>query len=502
MWTQGFLIITIRLVHVRGARLNLPISTLNLEVQLMPSPFISKVRVEGMHGQFNVEIALQEGLNVLYGQNGRGKTTLLHLIANALELDFGRFRHLRFEKIEINISNGTTLDIMPGDEEAVAVFLDGNAVQWREDGTERSSLDREKLRVALGNRPNYLPAFRSILERVRNDTFLSALTSSQQQEFDRIRAAELQILKNDGIPPSRYGSRTDTPSLTAQKTLQCRQWFGAFSPIIRYPSIGEVTEKLEIEFRDAELDVAAFERRMFSDFFLGTMRALLSSRDLPSEQEVETLLQRIRAAVYVDEEASSELHGPKVIHQLAQAVDSVAAEAARAGAAEKRVLRLYAETLEKRGQERRNSFEKIKKFETAVNKFLDSKTLHITEGARFASRTRGTYVESENLQRSSLTSLSSGERQVLTMLFSASRLSAMSGAFLIDEPELSLHIDWQRIVLSELMAQAGGRQIIACTHSPEVGADHLYAVQIFEPTPYRPNRVQPDVSDTLSDESL
>lgn len=468
----------------------------------MQSPFISKVRVEGMHGQFDIEIKLEAGLNVLYGQNGRGKTTLLHLIANALELDFDRFKHLRFDEITIDVSNGANLKILPVKEVGdVTVLLDDIELQWRESGTELVSSDRSLLRNALGNRPNYLPAFRSILERVRNDTFLQALTPQQQQEFDRIRVVEAQIIKGDGASPSRFGGRTDPTALTAQKTLQCRQWFGSFTPIIRYPSIGEVTEKMETEFREAELDSAAFERRMFSDFFVGTMRALLSSRDLPSEQEVETLLQRIRAAVYEDDDANSEFHGPQIIHQLAQAVDSVAAEAARAGAAEKRVLRLYAEILEKRGEVRRSSFEKIKKFETAVNKFLDGKTLHIGEGGRYG-RSRATYVESENLHRHSLTSLSSGERQVLTMLFSASRLSATSGAFLIDEPELSLHVDWQRIVLSELMAQAGGRQIIACTHSPEVGADHLHSVQFFEPVPSRSRIEQDGSSDPLMDDAL
>lgn len=471
----------------------------------MENPTIDAVRVEGMHGQFNINVEFQPGLNVLYGQNGRGKTTLLHLIANTLELDFERFRFLRFQSIEIDVSNGAQLRILPSKSEdgPVSVSLDNNELQWRDDGSDDAEGDRAILRGVLGHRPNYLPAFRSILERVRNESFSVTLNSAQQVEFDRIRLSESRIQKIDlGISSSRYSSRGEGSSLTAQKTLQCRQWFGHFSPLIRYPSIMEVTERLETEFRDAELEVAALERRMFSDFFLGTMRALLSGQDPPSEQEVETLLERIRAAVYVEEENTLEPHGPRIIHQLAQAVDAVAVEGARAGAAEKRVLRLYAEILERRSQERRNSFERIRKFETAVNKFLDNKTLHITEGRRYTQRGRGTYVESENLQQYPLTSLSSGERQVLTMLFSASRLNAMSGAFLIDEPELSLHIDWQRIVLAELMAQSGGRQIIACTHSPEVGADHSDAVQVFDPSTYSPMHPSKAISDSLLDDSL
>jgi predicted ATP-dependent endonuclease of OLD family len=51
-------------------------------------------------------------------------------------------------------------------------------------------------------------------------------------------------------------------------------------------------------------------------------------------------------------------------------------------------------------------------------------------------------------------------------------MSSADGMLLIDEPELSLHVDWQRVILRELMKQAGDRQIIACTHAPEVTADH------------------------------
>jgi predicted ATP-dependent endonuclease of OLD family len=71
-----------------------------------------------------------------------------------------------------------------------------------------------------------------------------------------------------------------------------------------------------------------------------------------------------------------------------------------------------------------------------------------------------------------LSVLSSGERHVLTLLFSATHMSNNEGMLLIDEPELSLHVNWQRVILEELMKQAGTRQIVACTHAPEVTADH------------------------------
>ena len=38
--------------------------------------------------------------------------------------------------------------------------------------------------------------------------------------------------------------------------------------------------------------------------------------------------------------------------------------------------------------------------------------------------------------------------------------------FLIDEPELSLHVDWQRILFRKLMEQGSSNQFIVATHSP------------------------------------
>lgn len=50
----------------------------------------------------------------------------------------------------------------------------------------------------------------------------------------------------------------------------------------------------------------------------------------------------------------------------------------------------------------------------------------------------------------------------------------MSGqrVVLIDEPEISLHIDWQSLLIPEMVAQLQDRQIITCTHSPMIGADY------------------------------
>ncbi|MCS0205207.1 AAA family ATPase [Vibrio sp. HS-50-1] len=60
--------------------------------------------------------------------------------------------------------------------------------------------------------------------------------------------------------------------------------------------------------------------------------------------------------------------------------------------------------------------------------------------------------------------LSSGEKQMLSFL--CYNMVYTNCPFFIDEPELSLHIDWQRLLLSLMLRQKSNNQFIIATHSP------------------------------------
>ena len=60
--------------------------------------------------------------------------------------------------------------------------------------------------------------------------------------------------------------------------------------------------------------------------------------------------------------------------------------------------------------------------------------------------------------------LSSGEKQMLSFL--SYNAFSEKAIFFIDEPELSLHIDWQRLLLQTLLDQGTGNQFFIATHSP------------------------------------
>lgn len=66
--------------------------------------------------------------------------------------------------------------------------------------------------------------------------------------------------------------------------------------------------------------------------------------------------------------------------------------------------------------------------------------------------------------------LSSGEKQILSFL--VYNAFSKNTVFFIDEPELSLHTDWQRLLVKMLVEQKSGNQLIMATHSPFIYAQY------------------------------
>lgn len=65
-----------------------------------------------------------------------------------------------------------------------------------------------------------------------------------------------------------------------------------------------------------------------------------------------------------------------------------------------------------------------------------------------------------------IASLSSGEKQLVRILIEV--IIAEDNVIIIDEPELSMHIDWQRNLISAMRTVNPDVQIIMATHSPDI----------------------------------
>jgi predicted ATPase len=122
-----------------------------------------------------------------------------------------------------------------------------------------------------------------------------------------------------------------------------------------------------------------------------------------------------------------------------------------------------------------NIYDPLKKFVSLVNSFLAQTKKKISITNRGEVKIFILDVEKK------LTVLSSGERQILIMLAHLSLNSQLpkSGVFIVDEPELSLHIAWQDMFVGAVQEAGPDLQIILATHSPAIiGARKKYYIPL------------------------
>lgn len=67
--------------------------------------------------------------------------------------------------------------------------------------------------------------------------------------------------------------------------------------------------------------------------------------------------------------------------------------------------------------------------------------------------------------------LSSGEKQLLIILLKVFLMDERPAILLMDEPEISLHVEWQHILFEEIRLLNPNCQIITSTHSPSLFGD-------------------------------
>lgn len=109
--------------------------------------------------------------------------------------------------------------------------------------------------------------------------------------------------------------------------------------------------------------------------------------------------------------------------------------------------------------------ERIDKFFELINSLFvnTGKTIEIDDKNRVIFRKGDLTIEMERL--------SAGEKQILLLLFTLFLMEDKPTVLLLDEPEISLHIEWQDRLISLMSELNPNCQIIMTTHSPNIFAD-------------------------------
>ncbi len=436
---------------------------------------IAQIRIAGLHGLQSLSATLSPGLNIVHGKNGVGKTTFLHVLASFAELDLDRFLWITFDTITVTMGDGAVVELKrySGPSPVLQLFVNSTAMGDLTQEKPSTPAMRKVVSDVVGGRPVYLPAFRSILEAVSLRRRADVRRSPwQERAYEQMLERELQ-----GADARRAGwhDPKELAEVTVMKTLQCREWFGEFVPTVRCPSLSEVAEKVSIELSEADYRLANSDVQVSSSVFVDVMAALKAEVSPTRDTEpAYQLAQRIRDLLERLPNSYKGLYGLVGTGDWATRDDDTIS----------RILSVYEKALRTRIEAEQSAYARVETFRSSVNRFLEGKELEFVPDVRQRNSFRDRVKVRVGSRKMGLQALSSGERQVLTLLFSATHMSAVDGMLLIDEPELSLHVGWQRPLLRELMAQVGPRQVVVCTHAFEVAADHPEAVRDLVSEPW------------------
>lgn len=430
-----------------------------------PAPRISAIGVEGLFGrlQYRHEIPTDvEGnpapLLLLYGDNGCGKTTLLNIVHHLLSPADNRghrtaLARIQFKAIDLSLSNGHVITARRKESLigsfTVTVFDSAGGVVARRE---------YKADETLTVRPD--PWDMEHLQALADPE------SDRGAEMDRADDDYTRYLKSQRFVPLflRDERQMDSDIWESDQGLRRRQLEAT------QPRVGPGVRALETALhgasnaiRDLSIVANAVGASGTNTIYLTVLEGLLSGGLSLEEAEPVRLSLQARIDELGKRNNLYAAHGfvPKlellgfreIIERIPPDRVSIAQE----------VLLPFLTGLEKRLESLDPVYQVTSALVSSLNGFLTDKRAH------YQPRT-GLRVTSFNGDPLRPELLSSGERHLLTLLCSAVIARRRSTTFLIDEPEISLNVKWQRKLLPALMEITKGSsvQFLIASHSIEV----------------------------------
>lgn len=409
---------------------------------------LARLIVNGLFDQFehNVHFPDTDDKNpkpsvvVLHGPNGVGKTTVLRMLDGLMRLDFNPFRKVPFSYCSLSFTTGESISI-----ETVKNGSPVRALRVRFEEHE-VILSGEKPGALLEEHHDKVEAFRTEFLRKTEDLKFDFIDTGR---LLRQSAIDENVLSQFGIAPDLYN----------------RVLLRSANPKAKGPQQeGDLAQKIQTFIREAQLNYRSFFSTREPDLFPRILqhiteqpdtqyepRDLLARLDTVHEKDAEM----VRFGLHPDQWNYASLSTFLQLPRTQPGMDSALS-----------ALGAYVDMLESRLAERVLVAERLQTFEEVMKNFLIDKSVTVDRktGLSITTNTGANLKEDQ---------LSSGEYHLLYLMVAALTTRRRGTIVAIDEPEMSMHISWQRKLVGALIKCASGAepQFIFATHSPDIAAE-------------------------------
>ncbi len=455
---------------------------------------ITKISVKKLFGVFDHEIPLNQEsrITILHGPNGVGKTVLFRMLDGLFSSKYSVFREIPFERFCVEFSNGHAL-----------------AVEQR--------FPIQQMRLVEPDQPIAYASFSRLGAQIEISHSQTDGTGIRpySPEYSRARGRRISgivasIPELERIGSDRWWDAASGETLTVEDIADLYDLDPARYPETKPKWLQHISDQVNIRFVQAQRLQSPSDPIEFRNAFEHGRNSVSSTATV--ERYSEEIARKIRntIAIYgqssqrIDSSFPNRLMDASAIHQLrAEALqtklaqlEAKSSELMELGLFERKdvpdlpklglaqenltnVLSVYVQDIE----------EKLSVFDEIANQ-LDILTSIINDRFQhkklLIEKQDGFVVVASNGQRIPIASLSSGEQHELVLFYQLLFAVKPNTLILIDEPEISLHVNWQEQFLADIQraSKLGDYDILIATHSPDIiGDKHDWMVGLGEGEP-------------------
>ncbi len=432
---------------------------------------IKRIEFRNIYGALSGKLKFSTGENFLVGINGCGKTTVLNLIRWVLSPDLSELCTMEHELIKVDV-------LHEGYMYSIQSRIKNNIHELKV-VTRNKKRDFKPIRSPLLISPNMFRARSSRVDRDEIKDQYSRLTPEAHE------VSTFNFLLDELPSPVFIGLERkidDSPSRLKRRQSQRKNISETLSPL------GMATTLMRDAFNTGRRKVVeindTLNRNVLELSFSGVIRDKLDFSSNAALKDTAQKITQLRKR-FDDQKDNKDYYSKtlsdikvreaiiKYLDQLSSLFDEDTDEVWLALNEHNfdRAKKMF-DLFESYENDVRKVQAEITNFSESVNEYLNDsrKTIY------FDADTGVPYIELSGYdERLELSELSSGESQIIILLSYFAFLAKKGIPIVIDEPELSLHVQWQKHFVNSVKNVMPHKcQTIMATHSPEIcGAEDV-----------------------------